>query len=202
MAVKNYVTKAQINEIILRTAPSGTTAAEIVLAPKKGTIDDLTDVTYFDPELNSRFRIRFESTLTAAASFLTDFQAALAAKKDIMIGLRIGVAEGTSTKRSLGIYLQPPATASTTVAFPVQPMVNLLDANGDPYPLAGVVITATQSAGTDTLGGTLTATTDAHGVAKFASLKFTLAGGTHVNTLTFTATGFTSSAASSTITVS
>lgn len=93
------------------------------------------------------------------------------------------VTSGAATK--LGMATLPSASAPSAVAFIVQPQVQLQDANGNPVSQAGVVVTVAITAGGGTLNGTLTATSDASGVATFTNLSLTgLAGG---RTLTFSA---------------
>ncbi|MEW5930387.1 MAG: Ig-like domain-containing protein [Gemmatimonadota bacterium] len=90
----------------------------------------------------------------------------------------------------LAITTQPSATAQAGVAFAQQPAVQLQDASGNPVGQAGVTVTAEVLAGSGTLGGTLTATTDASGVATFTNLFI---GGTAGGyTLRFTAPPLTS----------
>ena len=120
-------------------------------------------------------------------------------------GLVTGVAQGSSNARAtiggttgqsvitvnplpsasqLAISTQPSASPQNDVAFPVQPVIQLKDASGANVAQAGVTIQAAVTApGTGTLGGTLTAVTNAGGAATFSGLKIT--GTTGVRTLTF-----------------
>jgi hypothetical protein len=95
------------------------------------------------------------------------------------------------------ITTNPPVSALTGEVFDpvVQPVVKVSDAGGAPS--AGVVVTASIASGGGTLQGTLTATTDAGGVARFGDLGI---GGTGANALKFTAGG--ASVTSSPVTVS
>src|SRR5205823_2331392 len=79
-----------------------------------------------------------------------------------------------------------------------QPVVQLRDENGNAVSQSGVTVTAAIATGGGTLGGTLTATTNASGVASFTDLSITWTAGER--TLTFTATGL-SAAPSGTITI-
>lgn len=85
----------------------------------------------------------------------------------------------------LAITTQPSATAQNDLAFAVQPVVQLRDASGNNVATAGVAIQAAITApGTGTLGGTLTALTNASGAATFSGLRIT--GTIGSRTLTFT----------------
>ena len=114
----------------------------------------------------------------------------------------------------LGIVTQPSATAQSGAVLAVQPVVQLLDADGEPFAQSGVTVTATLSNGGGTLGGTLSGTTsvvtDAAGLATFTdlrisgivgarSLTFTAPTLTHTSSGTITLTAGTASAAHSTI---
>lgn len=98
------------------------------------------------------------------------------------------VVSATATK--LSITTQPSSTPTTAVAFAQQPVIQLRDAGNNAVSQSGVTITASRATGSDTLGGTLTATTDGSGVATFADLKFTGTAG--VNTIQFASSGLTS----------
>lgn len=97
----------------------------------------------------------------------------------------------------LAITTEPSTVATSAVAFPQQPAVQLRDAGGGDIGTAGVVVTAALASGSGALGGTTTATTDGGGLATFADLAIT---GEGAHTLAFTATAFTSTT-SATITV-
>ncbi len=98
----------------------------------------------------------------------------------------------------LAITTQPSASAQSGAAFAQQPVVQLEDASGNAVSQSGVVVTAAIATGAGTLGGTLTATTNASGVAAFTSLEIT--GVVGARTLSFAATGLTG-ATSGTITI-
>ncbi len=108
----------------------------------------------------------------------------------------VTVSSGTATQ--LTITTQPSATAQSGIAFLQQPVLQLRDGSGNPSAQPGVVVTAAVASGSGSLGGTLTATTNASGVAAFADLVIT--GTTGDRTLSFTATGVTA-ATSGTVTV-
>lgn len=98
---------------------------------------------------------------------------------------------------SIVLTTNPPVAALSAEVFDpvVQPAVEVKDDSGNPAP--GIVVTATAAPGTGTLEGTLTATTDAGGVARFGDLGIRGAG---AFTLTFTAGGPTVTSAPITIT--
>jgi hypothetical protein len=90
----------------------------------------------------------------------------------------------------LALTTQPSASAANGAVFAQQPVIQLRDAAGNAVSQAGVVVTAAIASGGGTLGGTLTATTDAFGVATFTNLAIT--GIVGERTLTFTAPNLTS----------
>jgi hypothetical protein len=102
------------------------------------------------------------------------------------------------TGPQLALTTQPSATAQSGVAFAVQPVVQLQDADGNNQSQSGVVVTASIASGTGTLGGTLTASTGSNGAATFTDLRITAAAGTF--TLRFSAPA-TTPAVSSNITL-
>ena len=94
------------------------------------------------------------------------------------------------TASQLAITTQPSASAPNDASFAAQPVVQLKDINGNNVAAAGVVITAAITApGTGTLGGTLSAITNAGGAATFTNLKIT--GTIGARTLTFTSGALT-----------
>ena len=125
-------------------------------------------------------------TLTASASGLSGATSS---------GFNIGA--GTPTQ--LAVTTQPSASAQSGAAFAQQPVVQVRDAAGNAASQSGVVVTAAIATGGGTLGGTLTATTNAGGTATFSNLMIT--GAVGARTLTFTASGLTA-ATSGTVTVS
>ncbi len=108
----------------------------------------------------------------------------------------INITVGAATQ--LAITTQPSATATNTVAFGTQPVIQIRDGAGNDVAQNNTTITAAIATGGGTLGGTLTATTNASGQATFTGLAIT---GTLGNrTLQFTATGLTT-ATSNTVNV-
>jgi hypothetical protein len=85
-------------------------------------------------------------------------------------------------------FMTPPSPSATTgVALPSQPVVQLLDAHGNDVKAAGVVITAAITSGSGTLTNAM-ATTDANGIATFSALRITRSPGDVV--LVFSVTGY------------
>ncbi|NOT06984.1 MAG: hypothetical protein HOP28_02150, partial [Gemmatimonadales bacterium] len=99
----------------------------------------------------------------------------------------IGVTHGAAT--NITITTQPSASAANDAAFPQQPAIQLRDISGNPVLTAGVTVTAALASGGITLGGTLTANTDANGLATFTNLKIT--GTIGDRTISFTTGAFT-----------
>jgi hypothetical protein len=97
----------------------------------------------------------------------------------------INLSAGAAAK--LIITTQPSSPVSSGAPLSPQPVVQVADAQNNPVSSAGLVVTATASA-SGTLGGTLTASTNASGAAAFSGL--TVSGVTgDVFTITFSATG-------------
>lgn len=71
----------------------------------------------------------------------------------------------------LSVTTQPSASVRNDVQFPQQPAIQLRDASNAPVAQAGVVVTVAKGAGTGSLLGTLSATTDAGGLATFTNLR-------------------------------
>ena len=88
----------------------------------------------------------------------------------------------------LSITTQP-SGAVDDVAFTAQPAIQLRNAGGVALLIAGVTVTASKASGSGTLAGTLTAVTNASGVATFTNLEIQ---GTGDHTIQFAASGYTS----------
>jgi hypothetical protein len=73
----------------------------------------------------------------------------------------------------LGLSVQPSSSVESGVVFVSQPVVELRAASGVVVAQAGVTVTVAIASGGGTLGGTVTATTDADGVASFSGLSIT-----------------------------
>lgn len=83
------------------------------------------------------------------------------------------VAVGAGAAARLAITTQPPPTAPSGGLLAPQPVVQLLDANDNPVHQAGIQVTAAIASGGGTLGGTVTASTNAQGTATFTNLALT-----------------------------
>ena len=103
------------------------------------------------------------------------------------------VPAATATK--LAITTQPSTSATSGVAFAQQPVVQLRDSANNAVGKSGVVVTAAIVSGGGTLGGTVSATTNASGVAMFTNLS--ISGVDGARTLGFSATGLTGAVSSS-----
>jgi len=90
---------------------------------------------------------------------------------------------------SLAVHKQPSSTATPGVPFKDQPELELRTGDGQPLERAGVAVTASLASGTGSLTGSVVATTDDHGHAKFNDLG--IAGAPGVYTIQFSADGFT-----------
>ena len=88
----------------------------------------------------------------------------------------ITIAAGAATH--LDLVTQPAATAQSGVVLSRQPVVQLLDASGNPAAQAGVPVTAAIATGGGTLGGTVTRSTGADGRAAFTDLFISGSAGT------------------------
>lgn len=96
----------------------------------------------------------------------------------------ISLTAGSATR--LVLTTQPPGGASSGVALSPQPIVQVMDAAGNPVSLAAVDVTAALTGGTGTLGGTFTVATNAGGTAAFTDLAITGPSGSY--SLQFTST--------------
>ena len=96
----------------------------------------------------------------------------------------------------LAMQTQPSSVAQSGVELAVQPVIQLKDPQGNNLAQSGLDVTASVSAGT--LGGTVTRSTDASGLATFTDLEITGPAGSY--TLQFTAPG-TTQAVSTPITI-
>ena len=107
----------------------------------------------------------------------------------------IGIAEFTATATGgaparLTVLTQPSSTAVSGVVLAQQPVIQLVDAQGNPARQAGVEVQVAIGSGGGSLLGTTFATSDGEGRATFAGLA--LLGGTGNRTLRFSADGFAS----------
>ncbi len=108
-----------------------------------------------------------------------------------LIGSPVGfTATGTSgTATKLAVIVAAPTTAQSGIPFTTQPVVQLQDASGNPVAQAGVTVSGALFFATRVLSNA-SAVTDAAGQATFAGL--TIAGLVGTDSLSFTATGLTS----------
>jgi hypothetical protein len=90
----------------------------------------------------------------------------------------------------LSLAVQPSAAVSSGEVFPVQPVVQIVDPAGFPVPVPGVICQTSLATGGASLGGTLTATTNAAGTAIFTNLS--ISGPPGPRTLQFSAPGLAS----------
>jgi hypothetical protein len=105
----------------------------------------------------------------------------------------IGVAQFSATAvagaaNRLSIQTQPSTTAVSGVALSQQPVIQLIDAQGNPATQSGVQVTATIASGGGTLGGSAIQPTDGNGRATFTDLS--ISGPPGPRTLRFTASRF------------
>lgn len=105
---------------------------------------------------------------------------------------------GAGAPALLAMATQPSTSASSGQAFAQQPSVQITDASGNAVADAGVTISAGIASGGGTLNGTLTATTNANGLAQFTSLA--IVGSSGPRTLSFGAPNLTT-VISSTVTI-
>ena len=107
----------------------------------------------------------------------------------------IGVAEFSATAAAgaaarLSVVTQPSSTATSGAPLEQQPVVRLLDTQGNPTSQAGVEVRVRIATGGGALGGTTSRVTDGNGQATFTDLS--IAGAPGTRTLRFSATGFAS----------
>lgn len=94
---------------------------------------------------------------------------------------------------ALQIVTPPPTTFAARATITPAPVIQLIDASGDPVSSAGVSLLATLSAGAGTLNGTVSVATNSSGQATFSNLS--IAGTVGNKTITFSSTGLTSAIA-------
>jgi Big-like domain-containing protein len=107
----------------------------------------------------------------------------------------IGVAGFSATATAgaparLQIQIQPSGAAVSGVAFGQQPVIQLLDAQGNEARQGGIAVQVAIASGGGTLSGVTSVQTDANGHAAFSGLALTGSAGTR--TLRFSATGYAS----------
>ncbi len=111
----------------------------------------------------------------------------------VVSGIGVGEFSATATAGAparLIVVTQPASSAVSGVVLSQQPVIQLLDAQGNESKQSGVPVGVTIGSGGGTLAGPSTATTDAEGRAAFTGLALLGASGTR--TLRFSADGFAS----------
>ncbi|HEY7481219.1 MAG TPA: Ig-like domain-containing protein [Gemmatimonadales bacterium] len=91
---------------------------------------------------------------------------------------------------ALQLVTQPSGTAEAGVPFGQQPVVQVVDASGNPVATPGIGVTAAVNSGPGQIGGSVNQATDGNGRATFTDLEIGGATGSH--TLIFAAGGFQS----------
>jgi adhesin/invasin len=107
----------------------------------------------------------------------------------------IGVAEFSATATAgaparLSVRTPPSSSAISGVVLPQQPVIQLLDAQGNEAKQSGVEVSVSIASGGGALGGTTSRLTDGDGRAAFSGLS--LSGSAGTRTLRFAANGFAS----------
>ncbi len=97
--------------------------------------------------------------------------------------------DGPSPAAKLQIATAPPTTFANRAVITPAPVIQLVDADDDPVSTAGVTVQVSLSAGSGSLQGTTTATTNSAGQATFNNLS--IAGPIGPKSLTFTSAGLT-----------
>jgi len=105
----------------------------------------------------------------------------------------IGVVEFSATATAgaparLSVLTQPSANAVSGAVLGQQPVIQLLDAGGNPATQSGVAVQVTIASGSGSLAGATSQPTDGNGRATFTDLAITGVPGTY--TLRFSAAGF------------
>jgi Big-like domain-containing protein len=105
----------------------------------------------------------------------------------------IGVAEFSATATAgaparLSVLIQPSATAVSGAVLGQQPVIQLLDAGGNPATQSGVAVQVAIASGSGLLAGATSMLSDGNGRATFTNLAITGVPGTY--TLRFSAAGF------------
>jgi hypothetical protein len=122
--------------------------------------------------------------LQSGTNVLT-FTAADAANNTATTTLTV-VSNSTAGASRLSVSTQPSASAASGATFSQQPVVQLVDANGNVVAQSGVAVTASIASGGGALGGATTTTTNANGVATFSDLS--ISGTVGSRTLGFSST--------------
>jgi adhesin/invasin len=109
----------------------------------------------------------------------------------VVSGIGVAAFSATATAGAparLAVLTQPSATAVSGAVLGQQPVIQLLDAGGNPSTQSGVAVQAAIGAGSGSLGGATSTLTDGNGRAAFTNLAITGVPGTY--TLRFSAANF------------
>jgi hypothetical protein len=108
-----------------------------------------------------------------------------------VISSTIAITAAPAPPAALAMAVQPSSLAVRNLAFPQQPVIQVVDASGQAVRQAGINVTAEKASGPGrgNLGGTKTISTNASGQAVFTDLSFNRSG---TYTLRFTAPGLQS----------
>src|SRR5690606_7411801 len=162
-------------------AEGGVTVTASIASGSGATLGGATAVT------NSSGRATFSGlTLTGTPGQFTIAFNAPGVSEAVSGTVTLGA--GAATR--LAMVTEPSATAVSGEALAQQPVMQLVDASGNPVAQEGVEVLTTIATGGGTLGGTTTGTTDAAGRATFTDLVITGSAGTR--RLLFAAPGLTS----------
>jgi alpha-tubulin suppressor-like RCC1 family protein len=115
------------------------------------------------------------------------FRNAAAALAALLVACSSDPGTGTPIPARLGMSLEPPQTAQAGLVFAPQPVVQVLDVDGEPLAATGILVTATIASGGGTIGGTVGVRTAADGRAVFTDLV--LGGALGPRTIRFSASG-------------
>jgi hypothetical protein len=100
---------------------------------------------------------------------------------------------GPNPAAALQLATAPPSSFASRATISPAPMVQLVDASGDPVSTSGTAVTATLTAGTGALGGATVVSTNTGGQAVFSNLS--IAGTVGTKAITFSSPGLTSAPA-------
>lgn len=160
--------------------------ATVSLAASTGSTGSVTDVG------NGTYTATFTGTSSIGTATITGTFNATAITDTATVTQTVGAAS------SLSVTTQPAAgSAYTGQVLGTQPVVRILDAFGNPR--SGDTVSVAKTAGTGSLAGTTTATTDASGYATFTNLQIDSGAASSSYVLSFTSGSL--SQASSTFTL-
>jgi len=198
----------------MTTQPGTTTAGSAVAGPPRVTVKDqfnnnVTDmdvtVTLSSGSFTGASTTKVKTNGSGLAAF-SNLRIEAAGSYSLTFRLDTFTAQVTSNlftvnpaaAARLSMLIQPSSSATAGVAFATQPSVRLQDSFGNNVSQSGRSVTVAIATGAGTLAGTLTATTNAEGVAAFTNVR--IDGVTGSRTLQFSSSGLTS-VVSGTVTV-